>query len=178
MTSLRQRGSIGKTLQRRRRPRRAKKVPRAEEPKKNNDVEKEHDTAKTREAPQGLLKIASPSPGRRSRGSMEGGGSLQIALPESRSPSPGPPLLEPQQSLPSSPSRQPVSQLSTPTKPSLPSMATSSVVQANSLQTCTTTQSPLQKILLPPIPPGQSQQIVLQPQQAQNILQQAQASLQ
>jgi len=57
-------------------------------------------------------------------------------------------------------------------------MATSSMVQANSLQTCTTTQSPLQKILLPPVPPGQSQQIVLQPQQAQNILQQAQASLQ
>merc|ERR1719266_311180 len=52
-------------------------------------------------------------------------------------------------------------------------MATSSVVQANSMQTCTTTQSPLQKILLPPVQPGQSQQIVLQPQQAQNILQQA-----
>jgi len=157
----------------------SKKITRAEEPKKVDDVEKEDDTGKTREAPQGLLKIASPSPGRRSRGSVEGAGSLQIALPESRSPSPGPPLLEPQQSLPSSPSRQPVSQLSTPTKPSLPSsMATSSVVQANSLQTCTTTQSPLQKILLPPIPPGQSQQIVLQPQQAQNILQQAQATLQ
>ena len=153
----------------------SKKVARVEEPKKCDDVEKEDDTAKNRDAaPQGLLKIASPSPGRRSRGSMEGGGSLQIALPESRSPSPGPPLLEPQQSLPSSPSRQPVPQLSTPTKPSLPtSMATSSVVQANSLQTCTTTQSPLQKILLPPVPPGQSQQIVLQPQQAQNILQQA-----
>ena len=158
----------------------SKKVARAEEPKKFDDVEKEDAAGKTREAPQGLLKIASPSPGRRSRGSVEGAGSLQIALPESRSPSPGPPLLEPQQSLPSSPTRQPVSHhLSTPTKPSLPSsMATSSMVQANSLQTCTTTQSPLQKILLPPVPPGQSQQIVLQPQQAQNILQQAQASLQ
>ena len=154
----------------------SKKVARTEEIKKDDDIEKEEDdTAKTKEAPQGLLKIASPSPGRRSRGSMEGAGSLQIALPESRSPSPGPPLLEPQQSLPSSPSRhQPASEISTPIKPSLPSMmATSSVVQANSMQTCTTTQSPLQKILLPPVQPGQSQQIVLQPQQAQNILQQA-----
>merc|ERR1719322_1276313 len=64
-----------------------------------------------------------------------------------------------------------MSQISTPTKPSLPNLVAS--VQSTSLNTSTTIQSPLQKILLPPVPPGQAQQIVLQPQQAQNILQQA-----
>ena len=153
----------------------SKKVARAEEEtkKEEEDVEKEERNRKSREPPQGLLKIASPSPGRRSRGSVDGSGSLQIALPESRSPSPGPPLLEPQQSLPSSPCKPPVSQISTPTKPSLPNLVASSTVQSTSLNTSTTIQSPLQKILLPPVPPGQAQQIVLQPQQAQNILQQA-----